>query len=325
VQVGQGINGTEAVTTWDNLGHVLVAGMTGMGKSYFLRLLVAQAIQEGHALALADPDGRTFPKLAGHPALFTQLGQTLEGSEQVVNLVDQELRRRIALFGEAENAPDNLEDYNKEAKVKLPRLLVIVDEFNGLVMATGGPKAALAQAVTQIAWRGRKFGVNLILAGQDFTKDIVGPSREMLTTRICFRVASDDTSRIVLNRSGAENLKNPGRALTNAWGLIQTYRAEITALPQGDGLSKEERALAEVLIRDFQGRMSYGALMGMGFSRSRADRIRQDWLTRGLAEVHPDEDNALCVRMSRFSLQTGLPPQAPQTPQTEKGAEQDAE
>ena len=62
VQLGVTPNGAQVATGWSDIGHVLVGGMTGSGKSNFLRLLVQQAIAEGHALALAYPDGRTFPQ-----------------------------------------------------------------------------------------------------------------------------------------------------------------------------------------------------------------------------------------------------------------------
>jgi len=45
---------------------------------------------------------------------------------------------------------------------------VILDEFNGLVMVSGGERGALAQAVTQLAWGGLKFCVHLVLVGQTF-------------------------------------------------------------------------------------------------------------------------------------------------------------
>ncbi len=81
LQVGIGLANRPIVEGWEEIGHILAGGMTGSGKSNFLRLLVIQALQEGFQLALADPDGRTFPQLAGHPSLITPLGQTPEGCE----------------------------------------------------------------------------------------------------------------------------------------------------------------------------------------------------------------------------------------------------
>lgn len=59
--------------------------------------------------------------------------------------------------------------------------------------------------------------------------------------------------------------------------------------------------LAAKLIREFGGRMTYEALKALGIGRREADRLRADWLQRGLANVKPEEKNALFVNEERFS------------------------
>lgn len=301
VQLGVGFGGMEVTAQWKDLGHVLVGGMTGSGKSTFLRLLVAQAIQEGFQLALADPDGRSFPQLSGSPSLMSTLGLTTEGCVEVVQKALGEINRRGQLFNAAPGYPDSLEVYNQIPGIEpLPRILVIIDEFNGLVMATGGARALFAQAVTQLAWRGRKYGISLILAGQDFTKEIVGPVRDQMTTRVCFRVANPSTSRVILGQSGAEKFKTPGRALSNRWQVFQSYQAELETIPNSDGLSSEERKLGEILVAKYGGKMTFDVLGQEGYPRRQAERIRKDWLSRGLAVVRPEADNALFVNETRL-------------------------
>ena len=221
----------------------------------------------------------------------------------MISAVLAEITRRSHLFTEVTGFPDNLDDYNGRASLpnQLPRLVVVLDEFNGLVQASGGPRGRLAQAATQVARQGRKFGVTLVLAGQDFTKEIVGPVRDQMTSRVCFRVATAITSRVVLGRSGAERLKLPGRAWSTPWELLQTYWAELPRLLDSDGLTPKEHMLAANLIREFGGRMTYEVLNGLGIGRREAERVRADWLQRGLANVKPEEKNALYVNEDRFS------------------------
>lgn len=296
-----GVNTEGAVSIpWREMGHMLVGGMTGGGKSNFLRLMVQQAIQENYALALADPDGRTFARLDGHPALIAPLGEDLEGSVDVVERSLAEVIRRSALYKKANNYPDSIDAYNEGAAEKLKRLLVIVDEFNGLVMATGGPKGALANAATQIAWRGRKFGVHLVLAGQDFSAEVVGKVRDQMTSRVCFRVANAGISRIVIGRSGAESLKVVGRAWTNNYGMLQVYRESLEDVlqgaPRGDGLTEEERSLIEKLTAQGGERLTLEAFETVGVPRRSAERLRASWLSRGI--VRRGDNNSFVLASS---------------------------
>src|SRR4030065_1033920 len=61
---------------WSKLGHLLVAGKTGSGKSVFLRSLAYQALAEGALPILVDLDGATFPMLANHPAVLEPIAST---------------------------------------------------------------------------------------------------------------------------------------------------------------------------------------------------------------------------------------------------------
>ncbi|MBI3244383.1 MAG: hypothetical protein HYZ49_19060 [Chloroflexi bacterium] len=315
LQLGVNIAGPVTMS-WKELGHVLVAGMTGFGKSNFLRLLVEQGAAEGFKLALADPDGRTFPYFAGHPTLLAPLGATLDGCVTVLKKAEEEITRRAALFRNSSHNPDDINAYNATMpeSERLVRLLVVVDEFNGLVQATGGLKGSVAQAATQIAWRGRKFGVTLVLAGQTFEKDIVGPVRDQLATRICFRVATPSVSRIVIGQHGAERLSLSGRALST-FGAMQVYRAsKPQAAPPNDGLTVQERRLAAQLIAEHKGRVTFEALSKLGIPRRPAERLRADWESRGLAVRRAEQDNALCVAPSVVrAVQAGQTGQAAQT------------
>ena len=299
VQVGVDMHRQPVAVSWDELGHVLVGGMTRYGKSNFLRVLAYQATQEGFRLALADPDGRTFPRFAGHPALLTAIGEDPEGCIRVLDAVLAEIRRRATLYAQLPQQPDTLEAYNRHAPEALRRILVMVDEYNGLALATGGPKGAVGQRATQIAWRGAKFGVHLVLAGQTFEKAIVGPVRDQMRTRVAFRLATASQSRIVLGQAGAERLRRPGLALSTPWGMVQTYWLDMerVRLSSGasTGLTPDEERLARWLQVHAGGRMTRDALRRYGLGEREARRLRREWEARGLAERRPDQDNALCL------------------------------
>ena len=307
VQIGINHRGMAVALSWPELRHVLVAGMSGYGKSTFLSLLVSQALAEGLKLAMVDVEGTEFLPLRGHSQLIAPIGETFDGAQAALDAVIAEMQRRKTLFENAPGFPKNLEAYRQASGESLERLLVVIDEYNGLVTATGGPKGRLAQQIAQVAWKGRKFGVHLVLAGQEFTKAVVGPAHDQLATRICFRVMTHTTSQVVLGSGKAANLKTPGRAWT-PWGLVQVYEIEEDWLKsiETDGLTQAERDLAARLLEQYQGRMPETALVALGYSQRAARALRRDWQVRGLAEIRPDSDNALCLVAGRFVQPVGF-------------------
>lgn len=319
VRLGVAPGGLEIAPTWEDIGHMLVAGMTGHGKTQFLRLLVSQAIQAGHALILVDPDGRSFPYLSGHPALLAPLGDGIDRCGAAVDAVLAEIDRRQALYKTAPGFPDSLDAYNRVAPEPLRRLVVVIDEYNALISAQGGPRGDLSERIKRIAFMGRKFGVTLVLGGQEFSAESVGKVRGQMLTRICFRVENRSTSQIVVGRSGAEQLKTRGRAISSL-GLFQAYHlgdpGDPPAAPEGSDITEAERALAARIIAERGGRMTLDALMQMGVREREARRMRDDWQRRGLASIQPEQDNALCVNTGRFGVQTSEPPK-PSEPASE--------
>jgi DNA segregation ATPase FtsK/SpoIIIE-like protein len=311
MQLGVDARGQAVEIGYGEITHTLVAGITQFGKSNLLRLMALQARDEGWQLALADPDGRTFTKFEGDLALVCPVGKTLESSVLVIGRVQELINERAKLYDQAGNSPDGLDEYNEWATANdvaaLQPVMVVLDEFNGTVLATGGIRGSFASAATQIAWRAAKFGIRLVLAGQDFSKEIVGPVREQMTTRICLRVANERISDVVLGKTGAERLALPGRAMTNRWGTIQTYFVPKTSLVRKDanGLTTDEQKLAAFILEKYNGRMTMPALQDYGMSDRTARRVRADWNQRGLAEVRPDQDNALCLTV-KMDVQAGL-------------------
>lgn len=295
-QIGDNLSG-KISTDWDSLGHILVSGMTGSGKSVFLRLLVKQAISEGFKLALGDPDGRTFPAIRDIDNLITPIAAGIDECEHLLNSVWHELQRRKELLETTTYA--DIGEYNKYND-PVPRLLVVIDEYNGLVSAQGGKGSEFSKSITRLAWLARKFYITLVLAGQDFTKDIVGPVRDQMMTRLCFAVDKRTTSHVVVGKSGAEKIKTPGRALTNRWGIVQTYYTDLSEIDLGDGITNTERDLAARIIDNYNGRLTETALMEIGYSQRDARALRNNWKDRGLAKKVPEKSNALCIVADKF-------------------------
>jgi len=301
VQIGRHYTGAIITATWKRLEHVLVAGMTGSGKSNFLRLLVYQALAEGAGLVLSDRDNRTFPMLADHPALLAPIAQTPEDVLQVVEFALGECDHRSVVYGQVAGFPDTLEEYNagavQEGIEVLPRLLVVLDEFNATVTAAGGANGALAKAVAELGWRGRKFGVTLVFAAQDFAKQIVGRVRDQVGAVMCFRVRNAETARAVGCPDAARiPAGRPGLAITDRWGPVQTCYLDKDLLiavgkKRAVALPEEDRRIVQLAL-ERGGKVTQGDLKEWGLGTGEARRLLDDWKLRGWIEKDPERNNA---------------------------------
>jgi len=286
-RLGVDADGNEATSTWERLGHLLVAGMTGAGKSNLLRLLAHQAVADGARLALGDVDGRTFPMLEGNQALFEPIATTPEEAHQVVARALAECDRRAVLYGTVSGYPDKLEDYNAQAvredAERLPRLLVILDEFNATALAQGGANGDFCGDVATLAWRGRKFGVTLVVAAQDFAMSIIGRMRDQVRP-VLFKVNNDALARKVRLAEAANLPRQPGLAVTRRWGRVQTYLLPKAELASGQPaiLEDNELALAAWALEDNDGYMGLAEIREHGdLSQRGARALASDWEQRG--------------------------------------------
>lgn len=302
-QIGLDIMGREISTTWKDLGHVIVAGMTGSGKSVFMRSITNQAIHDGFKLALIDLEDRTFSSLITHPQLMAPIGG-LSNAEQVLDSVIAEIERRKKLFVYGSSIEDVYDWNRKYPAKKLPLILLAIDEYNATVQTFGGIRSDFATKSTLVAWRGRKYGVVMVIAGQTFEKAIVGAVRDQMVTKICFRVANSVVSRVILEKNGAEKLDTPGRAITNKWGLIQTYYVE--SFDQAETEFKIEQILTDMeielvksVLKYNDGKLTYEYITSLGWSRSDAKTLRDRLVELSLAETDKNQNNSLVLNIPK--------------------------
>ena len=196
--------------------HALVAGTTGSGKSELLRSLIA-----GLAVA-AGPDelqfvlidykgGAAFDACARLPhvaGLVTDLDEDL--AERALRSLDAELRYRERVMRDA-GAADLAALRAEPGHVRLPRLVVVVDEFATLAADLPG----FVPSLVGVAQRGRSLGVHLILATQRPGGVVSEDIRANANLRIALRVQSATDSVDVLGDPIAASLprRRPGRAV----------------------------------------------------------------------------------------------------------------
>ncbi len=300
---------------WPKLGHMLVAGKTGSGKSVFLRLLAYQAIADGTRLLLVDLDGATFPMLAGHPALISPIAASPEAAQTSLERAIDECEHRSALYLQMDGYPESLEEYNENAlrqgKESLGRLLIVLDEFSALMTALGGPKSTFANQVTELGWRGRKFGIHLVFAAQDFTKQVVGRVRDQVNQVVCFRVRSPEAARAVGCPDAVHIPEHrPGLAYTDRWGLLQTFYLDKSLFAQvgpPTGITPQAVLLAQRAIHEAGGRMSIPLLVSWGLPERTARSLVERWELRGWLRQDPARQNARYITSEFQDLLSSSP------------------
>ena len=294
---------------WESLGHVMIAGMTGMndgvrgdqvggGKSNLLRGLLEQAVEDGHQVYLVDTQNKTAPHLASHPRVV--LVKTFAQVPGVLDDLLHEYDRRVALLD-----PHMVEDvdmYNAQFPAQaLPRIFVALEEYCGLVNNLGLSSKAY-KALLDLIWQARKYGIHIIAAGQTFEKAVAGQVKDQMATKICFRMESASQTRIVLGRNGAENITQPGRCDTNRWGRMQAYRFPLRARPTEPGgpeLSEDERNALARIQTEHEGKATLNVLQTvLDIGPSAAKRVQAEWARRQLIAKDPSDSNSFKLAFS---------------------------
>jgi hypothetical protein len=223
--------------------HLLVGGGTGSGKTEWLRAAVASLIvsntPETLRLAVVDPKRNAFPELAGSPFLWRPDALVDSPDSSVLSLLEdliEEMLRRNGLLRQA--AADDLLIYRHRTGDKIPRVVIVVDEFAELLLS-GGRKQRdeFEHSFIRIAAVGRAAGIHLILATQRPSRQVVsGNLKANLPGKIAMRVATRIDSGVLIDQPGAEHLLGRGDL------LLAGLSSDPVRL-QSAWLSEEERQL----------------------------------------------------------------------------------
>ncbi len=208
--------------------HSLVAGSTGSGKSVLIQaLLLDIAATNSKDLAqiiLIDPKmGVDYAPLADLPHMRHEIVTTKEKACEVLEALVQEMEDRYRAFAKARTR--DLPTYNAKVSMeeRLPMVFLVHDEFADW-MLDDAYKAAVGAAVQRLGVKARAAGIHLVFAAQRPDKDVMPMQlRENLGNRLILKVSSEATSKIALDRPGAELLLGRGHLaakLNGEQGLV---------------------------------------------------------------------------------------------------------
>lgn len=247
--------------------HGLVAGTTGSGKSETLQTwILSMAINfspDDAAFFIIDFKGAgmanqflNLPHMAGHISNLS--GNQIERA--MISIKSENLRRQ-RIF--AEHGVNNINLYtglykNHEAKLPVPHLFIIIDEFAELKRE----EPEFMKELISVAQVGRSLGVHLILATQKPSGTVDDNIWSNSRFRLCLRVQDRQDSNDMLHKPDAAYITQPGR------GYLQVGSDEIYEQFQS-GYSGAEFA------EDAGQKGNHAVLLSLTGRESRAGRARK--------------------------------------------------
>ncbi|WP_433224026.1 FtsK/SpoIIIE domain-containing protein [Dactylosporangium sp. CS-047395] len=221
--LGSGYDGPLSLDLVRDGPHGLVAGTTGSGKSELLQSFVASLAATNRpdelTFVLVDyKGGSAFRECAQLPhtlGMVTDLDAHLV--QRAMDSLGAELRRRERILAAAE--AKDLPAYRAKRAAdptlaRLPRLLLIIDEFATLVRELPD----FVPGLISIAQRGRSLGIHLILATQRPAGAVTPDIKANTNLRIALRVTDTVESQDIIDTGEAVHISpgTPGRALIRA-------------------------------------------------------------------------------------------------------------
>ncbi len=226
--MGKDIVGNAFVTDLKKLPHLLIAGTTGSGKSVGINAMILSLLYKNSPdelrLVMIDPKMLEFSMYDGIPHLLTPV---ITKPKQAINALANmvlEMERRYLLMSKTKTK--NIENFNEKApsvgEVKLPYIVIIIDELADLMM-TSGKEVELS--IARLAQMARASGIHLIVATQRPSVDVVtGLIKANLPSRVSFKVGQKIDSKVILDQMGAESLLGRGDMLFTPPGTSGVVR-----------------------------------------------------------------------------------------------------
>lgn len=192
-----------------NTPHLLIAWATWQGKSEWLKSIIATLISkntpEDINLILIDPKKVEFSRFKDIPHLFWDIITEVE--EAIISLESavSEMNKRYDLLSEYQ--VNSIDKYNKLSINKMPKMIIIFDEFADFILNSKEIKERLENAIKKLSWKARAAGIHLILSTQRPDSEIINSViKANLPAKIAFKTASSINSQVIIGNSNASKL-----------------------------------------------------------------------------------------------------------------------
>ena len=213
IAIGKSISGLPIVGDLTMMPHLLIAGTTGSGKSVCINTIIVSLLYrlspELCKFILIDPKMLELSAYEGIPHLLSPVITDSKKAASALGWTVKEMNSRYKLM--SKEGVRNIDGYNAKHKLKMPYIVVVVDEMSDLMLVAGKEIENYIQKLSQMA---RAAGIHIIMATQRPSVDVItGTIKANFPTRISFRVSSKIDSRTILGEQGAEQLLGNGDML----------------------------------------------------------------------------------------------------------------
>ena len=213
IALGKSISGMPIVGDLTTMPHLLIAGTTGSGKSVCINTIIVSLLYKLNPdlckFILIDPKMLELSTYEGIPHLLTPVITDAKKATSALAWTVKEMNSRYKLMSKV--GVRNIDGYNAKHKLKMPYIVVVVDEMSDLMLVAGKEIENYIQKLSQMA---RAAGIHIIMATQRPSVDVItGTIKANFPTRISFQVSSKIDSRTILGEQGAEQLLGKGDML----------------------------------------------------------------------------------------------------------------
>lgn len=228
--LGKDVAGECITTDIAKMPHLLIAGSTGSGKSVCINTMITSIIYKAKPsevkLLMIDPKVVELSVYNGIPHLLIPVVTDPRKAAGALQWAVQEMVNRYSLF--ANKKVRDIKGYNelaeKEGELKLPQIVIIIDELADLMMVAA---KEVEDAICRLAQMARAAGMHLVIATQRPSVDVItGIIKANIPSRIAFAVSSQVDSRTILDGSGAEKLLGKGDMLFYPSGAPKPTRIQ---------------------------------------------------------------------------------------------------
>ena len=213
IALGKSISGLPIVGDLTSMPHLLIAGTTGSGKSVCINTIIVSLLYKLSPnlckFILIDPKMLELSTYEGIPHLLCPVITDAKKATSALGWTVREMNSRYKLMSKV--GVRNIDGYNTKHKLKMPYIVVVVDEMSDLMLVSGKEIENYIQKLSQMA---RAAGIHIIMATQRPSVDVItGTIKANFPTRISFQVSSKIDSRTILGEQGAEQLLGKGDML----------------------------------------------------------------------------------------------------------------